>query len=143
MVPVAPSLQTPAGVPLYPGDSSNQGPPAGHLTLPMVSLSAADDQALFELNVRVQYSDDERLLLPALLELSGALGVDLPAEALLLRPSVLVSTYDGCGCVHLEDTSCLCLFGGRVGGCQHFWSCRGLWGWTCQLKHCCCGPEYC
>lgn len=81
-----------AGVPLYAGDSSGpSGPPAGHLTLPVVSLSAADDQALFELNVRLQYSDDERLLLPALLELSGAVGLDLPAEALLLRPSILVS----------------------------------------------------
>ena len=61
----------------------------------MVSLSAADDQALFELNVRLQYSDDARLLLPALLELSGALGVDLPAEALLSRPSILVSRTEG------------------------------------------------
>jgi hypothetical protein len=82
-----------AGVPLYAGDSS--GSPAGHLTLPVVSLSAADDQALFELNVRLQYSDDERLLLPALLELSGAVGLDMPAEALLLRPSILVSGVGG------------------------------------------------
>lgn len=89
-----------AGVPLYTGDSSSGpsgGPPAGHLTLPVVSLSAADDQALFELNVRLQYSDDERLLLPALLELSGAVGLDLPAEALLLRPSILVSVTMGMG----------------------------------------------
>lgn len=78
-----------AGVPLYSVDSSS-GPPAGHLTLPVVPLSAADDQALFELNVRLQYSDDERLLLPALLELTGAVGVDMPAEALLSRPSILV-----------------------------------------------------
>jgi hypothetical protein len=57
----------------------------------VVSLTAADDQALFELNVRLQYSDDERLLLPALLELAGAVGLDMPAEALLTRPSLLVS----------------------------------------------------
>lgn len=70
--------------------SSSQGPPPGHLTLPNVTLSAADDQALFELNVRLQYSDDERLLLPALLELGAVVGQDMPAEALLLRPSLLV-----------------------------------------------------
>jgi hypothetical protein len=81
-----------AGIPLYPSDSSSsRGPPAGHLTLPVVSLSAADDQVLFELNVRLQYSDDERLLLLALLELAGAVGLDMPAEALLTRPSLLVS----------------------------------------------------
>ncbi|KAF8060057.1 hypothetical protein HT031_004996 [Scenedesmus sp. PABB004] len=71
-----------------PGDAP---PPAGHLTLPLVSLSAADDQALFELNVRLQYSDDERLLLPALLELGGAAALDMPAEALLARQSVLTN----------------------------------------------------
>ncbi|WIA13616.1 hypothetical protein OEZ85_007180 [Tetradesmus obliquus] len=46
-------------------------------------------QALFELNVRLQYSDDERLLLPALLELGGAVALDMPAEALLQRQSIL------------------------------------------------------
>jgi hypothetical protein len=56
-------------------------------------LSAADDQALFELNVRLQYSDDERLLLPALLELGAVVGQDMPAETLLLRPSILVRGF--------------------------------------------------
>jgi len=80
-----------AALPLYPsGDSSSQGPPPGHLTLPVVPLSASDDQLLFEMNVRLQYSDDERLLLPALLELDGCVGRDLPAEALLIRTSLLV-----------------------------------------------------
>jgi hypothetical protein len=60
--------------------------------LPVVALCASDDQSLFELNVRLQYSDDERLLLPALLELAGAAGLDMPAEALLQRQSILVST---------------------------------------------------
>jgi hypothetical protein len=59
--------------------------------LPVVALSASDDQSLFELNVRLQYSDDERLLLPALLELAGVAGLDMPAEALLQRQSILVS----------------------------------------------------
>jgi hypothetical protein len=65
-----------------------------------VTLSAADDQALFELNVRLQYSDDERLLLPALLELGAVVGQDLPAEALLLRPSLLVRGL-ACVCVYV------------------------------------------
>jgi hypothetical protein len=49
-----------------------------------------------QVNVRLQYSDDERLLLPALLELSGGLGLDLPAEALLQRQSILVGSQQGC-----------------------------------------------
>jgi hypothetical protein len=91
-------------VPLFSLDSSSQ-PPPGHVTLPVVPLSAADDQALFELNVRLQYSDDDRLLLPALQELTGAVGQDMPGEVLLQRPSILVSVAllglgadDACGC---------------------------------------------
>jgi hypothetical protein len=75
--------------------AQQQQPLPGRVTLPALALSAADDQALFEANVRLQYSDDEALLLPALLELSGGLGVDLPGEALLLRPSILVSGAAG------------------------------------------------
>ncbi|WIA33762.1 hypothetical protein OEZ86_006876 [Tetradesmus obliquus] len=70
-----------------PPPSSSRHP--GHVLLPVVALSASDDQALFELNVRLQYSDDERLLLPALLELGGAVALDMPAEALLQRQSIL------------------------------------------------------
>jgi hypothetical protein len=66
------------------------GPPPGFLSLPLVPLGAADDQHLFELNVRLQYSDDERLQLPALTELGGAAAADFPAEALLQRRSLLV-----------------------------------------------------
>jgi len=36
--------------------------------------------------------DDERLLLPALLELSGGIGLDLPAEAMLQRQAILVGS---------------------------------------------------
>lgn len=64
--------------------------PPGFLSLPAPRLGAADDQALFELNVRLQYSDDERLLLPALAELAGAAAADFPAEAMLQRRSLLV-----------------------------------------------------
>lgn len=44
-----------------------------------------------QLQVRLQYSDDERLLGPALAELAGAVAADAPAEALLQRRSLLVS----------------------------------------------------
>jgi hypothetical protein len=60
------------------------------LRLPRVPLTAADDQYLFELNVRLQYSDDEALLLPALEELGSIAAADFPAEALLQRQSLLV-----------------------------------------------------
>jgi hypothetical protein len=53
-------------------------------------LTAADDQYLFELNVRLQYGDDEALLLPALMKLGAIVAVDFPAEALLQRQSLLV-----------------------------------------------------
>jgi len=36
------------------------------LLLPEVVLGAADDQTLFEANVRLQYSNDTRLLVPVL-----------------------------------------------------------------------------
>ncbi|KAI8476101.1 MAG: hypothetical protein J3K34DRAFT_513946 [Monoraphidium minutum] len=68
------------------------GPPPGFMSLPAVRLGAADDQHLFELNVRLQYSDDARLLLPALAELAGGAAADFPAEALLQRQSLLDNT---------------------------------------------------
>ncbi len=40
--------------------------------------------------MRLQYSEDERLLLPALEELGGATAADFPVEALLQRRSLLV-----------------------------------------------------
>jgi hypothetical protein len=63
------------------------------LRLPRVPLTAADDQYLFELNVRLQYSDDEALLLPALEELGSIAAADFPAEALLQRQSLLVGCH--------------------------------------------------
>ena len=66
-------------------------PRPGHLSLPAVALGAADDQHLFELGVRLQYSDDARLVVPALAELAGSAAADFPAEALLQRPGLLES----------------------------------------------------
>jgi hypothetical protein len=80
---------------LFAASSAAAGAPLfGHVSLRRPALSAADDQALFEVNVRLQYSDDERLLLPALLELGGGgLAADMPGEALLTRPSILVRRW--------------------------------------------------
>ncbi|DBB03962.1 TPA: hypothetical protein ACH3X1_013032 [Trebouxia sp. C0004] len=50
---------------------------------------AADDQHIFDLNVRLQYSDDTAVLLQALQELRSVTAADMPPEAILQRPSVL------------------------------------------------------
>ncbi len=77
-------------------------PPGPCLTLPEVALGAADDQNLFELNVRLQYSNEERLLLPALGVLAHDVSQDYPAEALLRRQSILVRP----GCIQLSVHRC-------------------------------------
>jgi hypothetical protein len=59
-------------------------------TLPPLPHPGFPVQVLFEANVRLQYSSDERLLLPALQELAGTVAADFPAETLLARPSILV-----------------------------------------------------
>lgn len=86
-----PFLLTPSPAAPIASALGSSEPLPGFLSLPAITLGAADDQHLFELNVRLQYSDDERLLLPALTELAGAVAVDFPAEALLQRRSLLVS----------------------------------------------------
>ncbi|KAL0055596.1 hypothetical protein WJX82_002269 [Trebouxia sp. C0006] len=58
-------------------------------TLRAISTGAADDQHIFDLNVRLQYSDDTAVLLQALQELRSVTAADMPPEAILQRPSVL------------------------------------------------------
>lgn len=62
--------------------------------LARVHVSAVDDQHLFELNVRLQYAEEEEALLHALNELSGATVLDFAPEALLQRPALLDSVLD-------------------------------------------------
>lgn len=57
-------------------------------------LGQADDQDLFELSLRLQYVDDPRVVLPALLQLHGRALVDLPAEAVAARHGIVVSAPD-------------------------------------------------
>lgn len=62
--------------------------PKGWL-LPRVHISAMDDQQLFELNVKLQYAEEDEALLAALHELAGAIVFDFPAEAILQRGALL------------------------------------------------------
>ncbi|DBA67372.1 TPA: hypothetical protein ACH3X2_001663 [Trebouxia sp. C0005] len=56
---------------------------------PSLTECAADDQHIFDLNVRLQYSDDVAVLEQALQELRSVTAADMPPEAILQRPSVL------------------------------------------------------
>lgn len=60
-----------------------------------MSIGATYDQYLFELNVKLQYSDDERNLLPALEELAAVAAADFPPEALLQRQAIMVRAPQG------------------------------------------------
>ena len=48
-----------------------------------------DDQQLFEINVKLQYAEEDEALLAALHELAGAVAVDFPAEAIVQRGALL------------------------------------------------------
>ena len=58
-------------------------------TLPRVAISATDEQHLFELNVKLQYAEEETALILALQDLAGATVLDFPAEAFLQRQPLL------------------------------------------------------
>ena len=60
--------------------------------LERVLLAPADEQRLFEIGVRLTYADEPALLLSALTELREGLLADLPAQALLQRPTALEAT---------------------------------------------------
>ena len=64
----------------------------GALKLERVLLAPADEQRLFEIGVRLTYADEPALLLSALTELREGLLADLPAQALLQRPTALEAT---------------------------------------------------
>ncbi|KAK9824474.1 hypothetical protein WJX72_010621 [[Myrmecia] bisecta] len=69
--------------------AGEEAPLSPRWRLKRVPLGAADDQFIFDLNVRLQYSDDSRVLLQALEELHWTVCLDMPPEALLQRPAVL------------------------------------------------------
>ena len=57
-------------------------------------VSALDDQHLFELNVKLQYADEDVIVVDALHELTGATLQDFPAQALLQRDALLETVLD-------------------------------------------------
>lgn len=65
-------------------------------------LGQSDDEALFEVALRLRHSTEPGIALPALQQLTHAWMVDLPAEAIVLQHGILVS------CTCLDQTSSLC-----------------------------------
>jgi hypothetical protein len=53
-----------------------------------------DDQHLFELNVKLQYAEDNDALVAALHELAGAAVLDFPPETFLQRAALLDSVLE-------------------------------------------------
>ena len=58
-------------------------------TLPKMVVGAANEQYLFDVSVRAQYSEDAAVVGAALRELEQAAAEDFPAEAFLMRPALL------------------------------------------------------
>jgi hypothetical protein len=57
--------------------------------LPRVYINALDDQHLFELNVKLQYADEDPVVVATLQELAGAAVADFPPEAFLQRGALI------------------------------------------------------
>lgn len=57
--------------------------------LPRLHIHALDDQHLFELNVKLQYADEEPVIVATLQELAGAAVADYPPEFFLQRGALL------------------------------------------------------
>lgn len=62
--------------------------PDGHLQA--VCLNAVDDQLLFQLSVRLRFGEDPRVIIPALLQLSGSVVLDFPPEVFIQQIPIMV-----------------------------------------------------
>lgn len=91
--PTSPLARAHAAVHAGPAPSTGASPPATarDWLLPCVALGQADDQALFELCLRLKYTGDARIPLAALVELHGGMLLDLPVEAVVKKHDVVVS----------------------------------------------------
>lgn len=67
--------------------------PADNWLLQPVLLGQSDDEALFEVALRLKHSQEPGVALPALQQLTHSWMADLPAEAIVHRHGILVCKH--------------------------------------------------